>query len=172
MKKPIKIILITVGIVAIVMIANLFNRSIHVERTAFINAELTTIQNEITDFRKFETWSPWADVDPNATSAFSENQGSVGAEFKWSGNDQVGTGYQKITAISPERIDLDLVFTAPWESSSKVYYLFKVDEKGTSVTWAYDSSMPLVMSLFMNMDDMIGSKYDKGLASLKSKLEK
>lgn len=130
------------------------------------------IQSEITDFEKFNTWSPWMGVDPEAIHEYKGPQGEVGAEYYWSGNDDAGTGVQKITSISDDRIDTDLEFTAPWESKSKIYYLFEEKNGNINVTWAYDGTIPVLMSLFMNMDDMIGSKYEEGLNSLQDKLSK
>lgn len=172
MKKSVKIVLLIVTAVMIVVgVMNLVNVDIHVERTKSIDASVETIQPLITDFKKFETWSPWADIDPNATAEFKGTQGEVGAEFHWSGNDEIGTGYQKVTSITPERIDLDLVFTSPWESESKVYYTFASEGGSTDVTWAYDGEMPMMASLFVDMEEVLGGQYEKGLNSLKEKLE-
>lgn len=172
MNKAIKIIAPIVLVLGSVFVLNTIEEDVHVERSKEITADLSVIKAEIADFEKFSTWSPWADVDPNAKNEFKGTQGEVGAEFHWSGNDEVGTGYQKVTAITNDRIDIDFVFTAPWESTSKVYYLLKPQERSVHVTWAYDGKMPLLMSFFMDMDVMIGEKYEKGLNSLQEKLSK
>lgn len=171
MKKPVKIIItVVVVVVTLGVIGNLIKTDVHVERSKPINASVEELQKQIADFREFDTWSPWKDIDPNATAEFKGPQGEVGAELHWSGNDEVGTGYQKVTSISSERIDIDLVFTAPWESKAKVYYTFVPKGEEVSVTWAYDGDMPVLMSLFMDMDEMIGSKYEKGLNTLDEKM--
>lgn len=173
MSKGLKIgIGVAIG-VAIILALNFIQKDIHVERTKSINASLETIQTEITNFKHFSTWSPWADLDPNSKETYKGEQGQVGAEFHWeSESEEVGTGYMKTTSISNERVDMDLVFTAPWESTSMVYYTFVEKGESVDVTWGYDGKMPLLMSLFMDMDEMLGGQYEKGLAALKEKLEK
>lgn len=173
MSKGLKIgIGVAIG-VAILLALNIIKKDIHVERTKTVNASLETIQNQITNFEHFSTWSPWADIDPNSKETYKGEQGQVGAEFHWeSESEDVGTGYMKTTSISNERVDMDLVFTAPWESESKVYYTFEEKGESVDVTWGYDGEMPIMATFFVNMDEMLGGQYEKGLAALKEKLEK
>lgn len=138
MSKTVKIILAVVAVlVAIVVIGNLVNTTIVVERSAEINANVEALTKQTTDFNEFRTWSPWAEMDPNSTFEITGEQGKVGASYSWSGNDEVGTGNQVVKSITPERIDLLLTFTAPWESVSDVYYLFEPAGEGTKITWGY-----------------------------------
>ena len=169
MKKIIITVVIVVGTLTI-----LFNlqTNIHVQRSAIINASTEEIKQEVTDFRKFSTWSPWVDIDPEATTEFSKNQGEVGATFSWSGNENVGTGKQEITSISNNRVEIKLTFTEPWQSESNVYYQIEPVERGTSITWGYDGELPLMVSLIQDMDAILGDQYEKGLKSLKLKYQK
>lgn len=167
-----KVLIVVVAIVVVIVALIFIKTDVVVERTAVINATVDEIQPEMTDFNKFQTWSPWVGMDPKATYEFKGTQGAVGAEMSWSGNDEVGTGTQKVTAISADRIDLSLVFTAPWESTSDVYYTFKPADAGTEVTWGYKGEMGILMTFMVDMEEMLGGTYEKGLASLKAKMEK
>lgn len=143
----------------------------HVDRSIEIKASLENIKSEVSDFKKFSTWSPWANIDPNATHSFSDAQGVVGAKFSWeSDHEELGTGYQVIKSITDERVEMDLVFTAPWEGESIVYYTFENLDNGIiKVTWGMDGEGPLAMK--GSIEDMVGERYEEGLASLKDKLE-
>lgn len=167
-----KVLIVVVAIVVILAALFFIPKEIVVERSAVIDASVEELQPQMTDFNNFQTWSPWAEMDPKATYEFKGTQGAVGAEMSWAGNEEVGTGTQKVTAIAADRIDLSLVFTAPWESTSAVYYTFKPAEGGTEVTWGYKGEMGMLMSFFINMDEMLGGTYEKGLATLKTKMEK
>ena len=173
MKKPVKIILLVIGVlIALVIIGNIVKTDVIVERSTDINASVEELTKQTTDFNEFRTWSPWSKMDPNSTFEIKGEQGKVGAEMTWSGNDEVGVGSQVVESITPERIEMKLTFTAPWESVSKVYYNFEPSENMTKITWGYKGEMPLMGSLFVNMDEMLGGQYEIGLAALKAKLEK
>ena len=159
-------------LVVVFAVGNLVKSEIIVERSTEIKASVEELTKQTTDFNEFRTWSPWSEMDPNAKFEIKGEQGKVGAEMTWSGNDDVGTGQQIVEAISPERVDMKLIFTAPWESESKVYYLFEPKGETTKITWGYNGEMPLMGALFVNMDEMLGGEYEKGLAALKAKLEK
>lgn len=169
MKKIFIIIIIVVGALLV-----LFNRQteVHVQRSAIINASTETVRTEITDFRKFRTWSPWTHLDTEATSKFSEIQGQVGAKFFWEGNDKVGTGSQEVISMSDNRINIKLTFTEPWTSESQVYYELEPVERGTSLTWGYNGEIPFMISLFQDMDHMLGGQYEAGLKKLQFKYQK
>ena len=38
------------------------------------------------DFHKWDAWSPWAKLDPNAKTAFEGPSAGEGAVFAWAGN--------------------------------------------------------------------------------------
>ncbi len=147
-------------------------KDIEVKRSTTINAPLTQVQEQIIFFKNFVKWRPWAEMDPNSKTEFSGEDGKVGAKYSWSGNEEVGTGHQEILSISDTKVKLKLVFTAPWESESDVYYNFSEENGQTTVTWGYKGEMPIMASFFVDMDEMLGSQYEKGLSSLKSICEK
>ncbi len=101
-----------------------------------------------------------------------ENDGTVGAQYTWEGNDEVGKGEQTITKLTPnERVDTHLKFLAPWESEADAYLTIN---DGNNVTWGLtgeNNFMARVMSHFMDMDAMVGKSYEEGLASLKTIVE-
>lgn len=163
--------LIIIGIIAlIVIVAFAIPMKIVVEEKIQINAARSLIYENVSKFENFQKWSPWADLDPNQTSSIKGQDGTLGARYDWSStSDEVGTGYQTITAIDENKIEMDLVFTAPWESTSKVYFTFTGDENKTTVLWGYKDEGNLVMKLIIG--NMLSKNYQDGLNELKTLCE-
>jgi len=147
----------------------------HVERSTTISAAPDVVYGHVADFHKWDAWSPWEKLDTNMKKTFDGTQGTVGASYAWIGNDQVGEGKMTVLAVEPnKRIDVDLHFIKPFESSAKNGFVFAGTGKETKVTWSMDGTnnfMSKAMCLFMDMDKMIGKDFEKGLASLKTVAE-
>jgi hypothetical protein len=117
-------------------------------------------------------------MDPNMKNEYKGTDGSIGSFHSWDGNpDNVGMGSQEIKKITDgERIDIELKFIKPFESTSPVYFTTEtVEGAKTKVKWGMSGHMPYpmnLMQLFMNMDEMIGTEYQKSLNQLKIILEK
>jgi len=140
----------------------------HVERSLQLKASPEVIQPYLTTPRLFNSWSPWAGIDPNTTYSYSGPDNGVGAKMAWSSNSrEVGTGVQEVTAVSADRVDLKLDFGAQGVATS--YYLLEPNEQGTKVTWGFDADMginPMARWMGMMMDKMVGEKYVEGLNKL------
>ncbi len=148
----------------------------HVERKITINAPASAVFAQVNDFHKWEAWSPWAKLDPNAKNTFEGPSEGEGAIFKWSGNSDVGEGSMTLAESKPhERINIKIAFTKPMQDSSDIGFTFKEDDGKTTVTWTMHGKQNFLgkaLCLFVfDMDKMIGEKYDEGLASMKSLVE-
>lgn len=147
-----------------------------VTRSASMAAPPARVFQQVNNFHAWEAWSPWAKLDPNAKAFFEGPESGVGAQFTWSGNDKVGEGTQTIVESKPdERIDIRLDFKRPMEDTSAVEFLFKPEADKTNVTWnmrGKKNFVSKVFCLFLNMDKMVGGDFEKGLASLKTVVEK
>src|SRR5688572_26905186 len=106
--------------------------SIH--RSAIVVADAPTVFAEVSDFRKWEAWSPWAKVDPNAKTSFDGAAQGEGAVFHWDGNAEVGAGRMTIVESKPnERIKIRTDFEKPFEGTSTSEFTFKPDGPRTVV---------------------------------------
>lgn len=146
-----------------------------IQRTATINAPPEKIYPLIADFRAWGDWSPWEKKDPDMKRTFSEPSGGQGAKYAWEGDSEVGSGEMLMAkATAPSNVQLDMHFKAPMEANHKADFTLVPEGSGTKVTWAMYGEQPLigkVICLFMNMDDMVGGEFDKGLAAMKAKAE-
>ena len=148
----------------------------HVERTATIAAPPANVFQHVDDLHKWDAWSPWAKLDPNAKTTFEGPASGNGAVFAWSGNDEVGEGKMTILDSRPdEAIKIKTEFVKPFPGSSTSGFTFKPEGDKTVVTWNMQSEQPFLMRamcIIFNGKKMIGDQFDKGLSNLKTVVEK
>jgi uncharacterized protein YndB with AHSA1/START domain len=158
-------------VAAVLLLAARRPDAFRVERRSGIAAAPEAIFALITDFHEWPKWSPWESLDPAMTRSLSGASSGKGAVYEWQGNKRVGQGRMEIIKIVPARqIDIDLQFMAPWQAHNQAQFTLSPVGSGTQVTWAMTGVSPFMfklMGLFMNMDQMIGKDFEKGLANLK-----
>jgi uncharacterized protein YndB with AHSA1/START domain len=171
-----KIIAIVVVAIALILIYAATRPDIlHVERAIDIKASPEKIFPLINDFKQWEPWTPY-NKDSAMKKTYSGNTSGKGAMYAWEGNKEVGRGEIAITNTTPPReIVLALHMIQPFEGHNHV--VFSLDAKGdaTTVTWTLEDRHTYfmkVMSLFLNLDKMIGGDFEIGLARLKAFAEK
>src|SRR5262249_6149457 len=130
---------------------------------------------QVNDFHRWAAWSPWAKLDPNAKNTFEGPSEGTGSVFRWAGNNEVGEGSMTITESKPhERVRIRLDFVKPYEGTSDAEFTFRPEGNQTAVTWSMEGKNNFIgkaICLFMNMDKMVGGKFDEGLVSLKAAAE-
>lgn len=143
-----------------------------VARSATMDAAPAAVFAQVNDFHNWEAWSPWAKLDPACKNEYEGPSAGTGAIFKWNGNDQVGAGQMTLLDSRPsERIRIKLDFFRPFPSTCNVEFTFKPDGKRTGVTWTMAGDkdyMSKAFCMFMNMDQMIGGDFERGLAQMKA----
>jgi uncharacterized protein YndB with AHSA1/START domain len=146
-----------------------------IERSTQINAPAEVIFAQVNNFKNWNAWSPWARLDPNMTTKIDGPPEGVGATYVWIGNDQVGEGRMTITESKPnEKIGIRLEFIKPWEATNAATFVFDSRGQGTQVTWLMEGTntfMGKAIGMFMDMDALIGSYFEKGLAQMKTVAE-
>jgi uncharacterized protein YndB with AHSA1/START domain len=146
-----------------------------VERTATMAAPPEEVFAQVNDFHNWEAWSPWAKLDPAAKNSFEGSSSGEGAVFRWSGNDEVGEGSMTLLESRPsELVRIRLDFVKPMEDTANVEFTFKPQGDQTVVTWAMfgkNNFIGRAFCMFMDMDEMIGSQFEQGLANMKSVVE-
>jgi hypothetical protein len=174
--KVLKILgLFILAIVALFLIIPLFlANSYSVEKSIEIKAEKAIVQDYMKHFSNFDNWSPWSEMDPDMEIEITGVDGTVGAEYYWKGNDDVGEGKMQIAKITDNEIKIDLTFIEPFEAKSPTVYKFSDSENGTTVSWYMEGEMSYpwnVFMIFMDMEEAIGKDFDHGLKRLKSAIE-
>jgi hypothetical protein len=170
------IIVALIGIAAVVIgVASTQPDEFHVKRLITINAPASEIFPHVNDFHKWEAWSPWLKIDPNAKGTYEGPEAGKDAVFHWKGNDEVGEGSMTIVQSEPnERIKIKLEFLKPMEGVSDVEFTFKEENKKTVVTWSMSGQNGDLLrkaAHLLFVENMIGDWYAKGLADMKAVVE-
>jgi hypothetical protein len=172
-----KIILISFAalVVVLVVVVALQPSEFRIVRSASVSAPAPTVFAQVNDFHKWEAWSPWAKLDPAAKATFEGPSAGIGAIFRWAGNKEVGEGSMTITESRPsDLIRIKLEFLKPFAATNRAEFTFKPQGDQTVVTWSMEGKnnfMAKAFCLFMNMDKMVGSQFEKGLANMKALAE-
>jgi hypothetical protein len=145
---------VLVGIVLVVAATR--PNDFRVQRSASIKAPAEKIFPHINDLHAFNTWNPFNKKDPHIKGRIEITESRPAAEVRMS-----------------------LHILAPMEGRNVVEFSLKPEggEAGqaTRVTWAIQGPMPYiskVLSVFCDMDAMIGKEFENGLADLKAIVER
>ena len=136
---------VAVGIAAVVVlaivVAFLMPRHITVARSVEIAAPASAIFPLVSDLRRFNEWSPWADIDPATVYTFTGPTDGVGQTFHWrSGNPGVGSGSMSILAVDPDkRVDISVDFAD--QGTATTDFVLETSGGGTRVTWGFDTDL-------------------------------
>lgn len=164
-------LLITAAVVAILALASTRPGPYHVERMVTTHATPSTVFAIVNDLNRYHEWSPWQRLDPAMRSTVAGSGPGVGSSYSWEGNNDVGEGRMSITESVPtNHIRMKLEFMKPFAAVCDVHFRILPEGDGSRVTWAIDGThnfVGKVMSLFVNMDTMLGKDFDSGLANLK-----
>jgi uncharacterized protein YndB with AHSA1/START domain len=171
-----KILIALAAIIAIfVVVVAMQPSDFRVERSITIAAPVDTVFAQVNELKKWDAWSPWKKLDPNATISYDGPESGAGAIAKWSGNSQVGEGSMTLTESRPnELIKIKTDMTKPMEASNMTEFLFAPDGDQTKVTWVISGHQGFVGKAFclvLNGKKMLGDALDEGLGKLKTVAE-
>jgi len=170
-------ILIAIAAVVVLFVIVVATRpaAFHIERSVAIAAPPESVFAQVNDFHAWAAWSPWEKIDPEMKRKFEGPSAGSGAAYSWQGNDKIGEGRMTIVNVSkPSQISIKLEFIKPWTATNAVTFVFAPATEGTKATWAMDGQNGFgakAASLFMDMDKMVGSDFERGLAALKAVAE-
>ena len=172
------------AIIGLLIYAATFSDTFQVQRTQRINASPEKIFPLINNLHGMNTWNPFSEADPEIKIIYTGPESGKGARYEWSGNSQVGQGSIEVIDVAPSsRVALKLDMLKPIEGHNTVVFTLAPNGSGTDastgvstdVTWAMTGERPFigkVMDAVFNMDRMVGSEFEKGLAKLRAIAEK
>ncbi len=172
--KIVGIILVAL-VVLIILLGIIAPKKYSVERSVIINSPRHLVFAYASYWRNWQTWTPWTELDPAVKVTIEGVDGEKGASYKWIG-DKTGTGEMLNTGVKEdEEIGYHLHFIEPMESKADGYIRLTENNGGTKVSWSMYGEDPFpwnILMLFMSMDKMIGTDFEKGLEKLKELSEK
>ena len=154
------------ALVAISFIPFALPGSVHVERSAVIDAQPDALFDLISSNKGYQTFNPYKSSDPNLNITLHGPDQGIGSGFDFKGKD--GTGTQVVSALEENRsvtMAIDLGFMG---KPTQKFELIPVTN-GTKVVWGMDMEFGMnpigrVMGRFM--DGMVGSTFEVGLKNL------
>lgn len=172
-----KIFFVILGIIAFLLILAIFvPKSYTVSVKEVINKPKAEVFEYVRMLENQKQYSVFVLADPDLNPQITGIDGTVGAIQKWNSKlDEVGEGEQEITAITPDRIDVDLRFKRPFEGNAKAANIFRsISENQTEIISEFYSNdrYPLnLMSYFIGRKMMKDSE-TQNLQNIKKILEK
>jgi hypothetical protein len=172
-----KILLALGALILLVLIVAAFQPDTYaLSRSATISASSAVVFDQVNDLHRYQTWNPWSKFDPAAKYTHEGPPLGVGAKLSWAGNSQIGEGRMTIVESKPhELVRMKLEFFKPFASVANADFALAPQGNQTSITWTMSGEknyMSKVMCMFMSMDEMVGTQFEEGLATLKSIVEK
>jgi hypothetical protein len=169
-------VVLTITIAIVLLLAGLFTAAatkpdgFRVQRTAVMDAPPEKIFPMIEDFHQWVAWSPYEKMDPDMKRIYSGAPKGKGAVYEWEGKGKVGAGRMEITElIQSTRVTIKLDFIKPFVGHQTAEFTLESSGQSTTVTWAAygpSSFISKLMSVFFNMDRLLGNDFEKGLSNL------
>lgn len=170
---------ILLGLLAVLILffflgAYLLPNQIRVERSTEIQRPATSVFAVVNDLSRFNAWSPWYGLDPNADYRSEGPASGPGATLHWTGNDEVGKGTLRIVdSEAPTRVATQVAFEGFPEPADGTFTIEPVSESASRVTWTFETALsgPVARWFGLLMPKYIGADYEKGLSQLKTLVE-
>jgi effector-binding domain-containing protein/uncharacterized protein YndB with AHSA1/START domain len=174
--RLLKRILIGLVVVIVVLagIGLMLPRNARLERSTVIEAPAATVFTLLNSYKRFNEWSPWADLDPNTKYAYEGPTTGVGAKMSWEGDPKkVGAGSQEIVESRPFELVRNKLNFGP-QGEADAAFTLAPEGGGTRLTWGFETDLgmnPVSRYMGLAFDSMLGPHYEKGLAALKKLAE-
>jgi uncharacterized protein YndB with AHSA1/START domain len=141
-----------------------------IERSATIAAPAEVVFAQIEDLHRWERWNPFEKGDASMRKTFEGSPAGVGSAYHYV-SDHSGEGRMTLTDVQPgRRVGVRAEFIKPMAATNDVEFTLRPAPGGVTVTWAMSGRNPFLgkaISLFVNMDRMVGGQFEQGLADLK-----
>ncbi len=162
-------------VVGFVVVVSMQPSEVHISRSLAMAAPPDKVFEQVNNLHHSPDWSPFIKLDPNIKYSYEGPELGEGAVYKWSGNDEVGEGSMTIVESKPnELVRMKLAFVRPMEDTAEALFTFRPEGDKLNVTWTMtgtNSFIEKAFCLFVDLDKMIGDKFEEGLASMKAIVE-
>ncbi|MBP9084510.1 MAG: SRPBCC family protein [Kofleriaceae bacterium] len=156
-------------VLGVLVLAATKPKTFRYERRARIAAAPEKVVALLNDFHHWSAWSPWEKLDPAMQRTHRGAAAGVGAIYEWSGNKKAGSGRMEVLAATPTLVKIQLDFITPFKAHNLTEFAVVANGAASDVVWAMYGESPFVsrlMSVFINLDKMIGKDFEAGLVNL------
>lgn len=144
---------------------------LHIGRRITINAPASLVFEQINNFKNWQAWSYWDNIDTTMQSIYEGPENGKGAVHRWSSrNRDVGSGSITITESKPDSLILDELNMNGMLSRGG--WRIKDTTEGVTVNGWMDMEMGFLWRIpGLMMDKYVGTDFEKTLQGLKKRSE-
>lgn len=158
-----------IAIVGIYFLPNSYS----ISNTVEINRPTVLVFNQVADFKNWEKWSPWHEMEPTAKITIEGVGSAEGHKMSWNG-EKLGAGNSTLAAVAEnEALVYTNHFVKPIEATAKDYWRFETIGDKTKVTWTSTGGLkfPFGRLFGLMIDNAVSKPQKKGLENLKQVCE-
>ena len=141
-----------------------------VQRSVTIAAPPEVVFAQIGDLHRWARWNPFEKGDTEMRKTFEGAASGVGSSYRYAGG-KTGEGRMTLVQVDPHRrVAVRAEFIKPVAATNDIEFTLRPAPGGVSLTWAMSGNngfLGKAISLFVNMDHMVGGQFEQGLADLK-----
>ncbi|MBR9914275.1 MAG: transcription activator effector-binding protein [Algicola sp.] len=147
--------------------------SFEVTRTKTIQAPAEVVYDNIIDFKNWESWSSWAEADPDLTIQLPEKTKGINGSYTW--EDADGVGRMKTVDAKPHSTIIQEMQFEEFPKSDVRWDLSPNPDGSTDVKWSIKGEdLPFMFKAYTaftgGMEKQIGPNYERSLELLDSVL--
>ena len=143
----------------------------HIQRSLTVQASPEKVFPLINDLHQWPLWAPQDKEDPSMKRTYSGAASGTGAISDWSGSGNTGRGRMTITESVPSKqITIQVDWVRPFTARNMNQFTLEAQGASTRISWSMQGPnlyFMKVMSVFTNMDRVMGQHFETGLANLK-----
>lgn len=147
-----------------------------IQRSIIIQAPPEKVFPLLDNLHNWPQWAPQDQEDPTMQRSYIGPESGVGAVSDWKGSGSSGKGRMTIVESAPPRsITIDVDWVKPFTTRNVNQFTLEPDGSSTRVTWSMQGPnlFPMkLLSVFTNLDRVMGKHFEDGLANLKVRAER
>lgn len=164
--------LLLIGFIGLAIFVAVQPNEFNFSRSKVIKAPTSLIFNKVNNYKNWSSFSPWIELDPEATLTYGEKTSGIDGNYAWNGK-IIGKGNMKTIDLEPNKtINQQIRFIKPFESESDINWIFETTEEGTKVTWnmtgKQDFSTKMYTTFFGSIEKNTAPSFERGLFKLDS----
>ncbi|MFD1293762.1 GyrI-like domain-containing protein [Lutibacter holmesii] len=147
--------------------------SFDVQQSRTMKVPASVAYNNINDFKNWQHWGPWYELDSTIVATFPEKTSGIGASYSWTGKEGDGS-MRTISTIENKEIIQQINFGS--DSTPEVYWKLDTKQDSTIVTWGMRGKNSFSEKIFWLLNGGIEKNmtpmYKRGLELLEIQLIK
>jgi len=145
-----------------------------VTRTQLIKAPTALTFNTVNDYKTWQEWGPWQELDTTIVVVYDKQTSGVGAGYSWTSKHDEPGSMKTINIEENKAINQKLFFKTRGES--EVYWRFKSLNEATEVTWGMKGHLGFMAKILFffrgGQEKLFGTMLEKGLKNLEKFTQK